>query len=94
MKQSLLTKLDSLSDRHEELGALLSDAEVIADQDRFRDLSREYSELETVVRCFASYRQVQEDLAEARLLLEDSDPDLRDMAEEEIAGGEQKQTAC
>ena len=92
MKQSLLTKLDSLSDRHEELGALLSDAEVIADQDRFRDLSREYSELETVVRCFASYRQVQEDLAEARLLLEDSDPDLRDMAEEEIAGGEQKQT--
>ena len=57
MKQSLLTKLDSLSDRHEELGALLSDAEVIADQDRFRDLSREYSELETVVRCFASYRQ-------------------------------------
>jgi peptide chain release factor 1 len=50
MKASLLTKLDALADRHEEVSALLGDAETIADQKRFRDLSREYSELEDLVR--------------------------------------------
>ncbi len=88
MKASLITKLETLADRHEEVGVLLSDAEIIADQNRFRDLSREYSELETLVRCFGRFRQVEEDLAEAQLLLKDSDPDLREMAAEEIADGE------
>ena len=58
MKASLLDKLDALSDRHEEVSALLGDAETIADQERFRDLSREYSELEDVVRCYGDYRGV------------------------------------
>ena len=43
MKASLLTKLETLTDRHEEVSALLGDSEVITDQNRFRDLSREYS---------------------------------------------------
>ena len=93
MKESLLTKLDTLSDRHEEVGVLLSDSEIIADQNRFRDLSREYAELETVVQCFARFRQVEENLAEARLMLEDSDPDLRDMGAEELREGEQQKLA-
>jgi peptide chain release factor 1 len=88
MKESLLHKLDNLSDRYEELGALLSDSEVISDQNRFRDLSREYSEVETVVQCFARYRQVQEDIEEARVMLEDSDAELREMGSEELASGE------
>ena len=46
MKASLLTKLETLTDRHEEVSALLGDSETIADQNKFRDLSREYSELE------------------------------------------------
>jgi peptide chain release factor 1 len=82
MKASLLTKLDTLADRHEEVGVLLSDSEIISDQNRYRDLSREYSELETVVHCFARFRRVEEDLAEAQLLLRDSDADLREMASE------------
>lgn len=90
MKQSLLTKLDTLTDRHEEVGALLSDNEVISDQNRFRELSREYSELETLVQCFSRYRRVGEDLQEAQLMMEDSDPDLREMAAEEIKEGEQQ----
>ncbi|MEH6591752.1 MAG: peptide chain release factor 1 [Halioglobus sp.] len=88
MKASILTKLETLTDRHEEVAALLGDSETIADQNKFRDLSREYSELETVVKCFASYSNVKSDLDEARLMLEDSDPDLRDMAREEIDSGE------
>ena len=88
MKDSLLSKLETLADRHEELGALLSDSEVIADQNRFRDLSREYAELETVVQCYGRYRQVEADLEEAHGLLEDGDAEMREMAEEEITSGE------
>ena len=48
MKQSILEKLQHLADRYEEVGALLSDPEVIGQQTRFRELSREYAELESV----------------------------------------------
>jgi peptide chain release factor 1 len=88
MKASLLTKLESLTDRHEEVSALLGDSEIISDQNRFRDLSREYSELESVVSCYNEYRKVGADIDEARQMLEDSDPDLREMAREELDTGE------
>ncbi|MEH6580354.1 MAG: peptide chain release factor 1 [Halioglobus sp.] len=91
MKASILGKLDILTDRHEEVAALLGDSETIADQNRFRELSKEYSELETVVRCYSKYRAIQADLDEARVMLEDSDPDLREMAKEEIGAGESRQ---
>jgi len=93
MKQSIHNKLETLSDRHEEVGAMLSDSEIINDQNRYRDLSREYAELETVVQCFKRYRRVEEDLAEARLMLDDGDADLREMAEEELASGEEQRQA-
>ncbi|WP_432696743.1 peptide chain release factor 1 [Marinobacterium sp. YM272] len=84
MKDSIKTKLEKLSERYEELAALLSEPDVISDQNRFRDYSREYSELEPVVKAFGDWNQAQEDLAEAQLMLDDSDPDLREMAKEEI----------
>jgi peptide chain release factor 1 len=93
VKASLLAKLETLGERHEEVAALLGDAGVIADQDQFRRLSREYSELETVVRCFADYRQVQEDLAEAEAMLADDDPEMREMAESELASGRERRDA-
>jgi peptide chain release factor 1 len=88
VKPTLLAKLDALSERHEEVAALLGDADTIADQVRFRDLSREYAELEDVVRCYGDYCQVREDLAEARAMLEDADPEMREMAREEQAAAE------
>lgn len=87
MKASLLSKLETLSERHEEVSALLGDAEIISDQNRFRDLSREYSELETVVRCYSDYAQVKDDLAEAQVMLEEDDPELRQMAQDELDSG-------
>lgn len=89
MKASLTTKLDSLLERHEELSALLSDPETINDQERFRKLSMEFSELESLVHVYGRWRQQGEDLEDARLLLEDSDPDMQAMAKDEIASGEQ-----
>ncbi|WP_271410766.1 peptide chain release factor 1 [Pseudomonas sp. Q1-7] len=85
MKASLLNKLDLLQDRYEELTALLGDAEVISDQGKFRAYSKEFAEVEPVIVAFREFRKVQNDLEGAQALLKDSDPDLREMAEEEVA---------
>jgi peptide chain release factor 1 len=92
VKASLLTKLETLTDRHEEVSALLGDSQTIANQNKFRDLSREYSELEPVVTCYAQYRRVKADLEEAQQMLEDADADVRDMAQEEMQSGGERQT--
>ena len=68
MKQSILEKLQHLADRYEEVGALLSDPEVIGQQTRFRELSREYAELESVVKSYRDYYRVQTNIEEARAL--------------------------
>ncbi|BEN68249.1 peptide chain release factor 1 [Serratia marcescens] len=82
MKPSIVAKLEALQERHEEVQALLGDAGVIADQDRFRALSREYAQLTDVSRCFLDWRQVQEDLETAEMMLDD--PEMREMAQEEL----------
>ncbi len=88
MKASILEKLQILSDRQEEVAALLSDPDVIGDQNRFRDLSKEYAELEPVVKTYADYIRVQEAISDAKLLLKDADADMREMAQEEMKDGE------
>lgn len=84
MKESLLHRLDNISERYEELAALLSAPDVIADQNKFRDFSKEYAEIEPLVKCYAQYRQTSEDIAEAQSLMQDGDEDMRAMAEEEL----------
>jgi len=83
MKPSMLTKLETLAERLEEVGSLLADPEVIADNNRFRDLSREYAELNPVAECFGNYKTALEAAESAQRLLEDSDPDIRELAEDE-----------
>ncbi|TNF35827.1 MAG: PCRF domain-containing protein, partial [Gammaproteobacteria bacterium] len=82
MKASIRDKLEQLVSRHEEVGALLSDAETMADASRFRDLGKEYAELDPVVLCYRQWQQAQTDGEEAAALLKDPDPDMRAMAEE------------
>ncbi|WP_426118298.1 peptide chain release factor 1 [Pseudomonas sp. DSP3-2-2] len=84
MKASLLNKLDILSDRFEELTALLGDAEVISDQNKFRAYSREYAEVEPIVEAYKQLLKALADLDGAQALLKDSDPDMREMAVEEV----------
>ncbi len=86
MKDSIQNKLDALRDRFDELEALLSDAEIISNQDRFRELSKEYAELEPVVKSYRRFQDARDGLLEARDLLKDGDADIRTMAEEEVAG--------
>lgn len=92
MKTSLLTKLDALADRHEEVSALLGDADTAADQNRFRDLSKEFAHLNEVVTQHQRWRQLQETVADARQMLNDSDAELRELAAEEIAEAERELT--
>ncbi|TQV76476.1 peptide chain release factor 1 [Aliikangiella marina] len=83
MKDSMIKKLEGLAERHEEVGHLLGDPETISDQKKFKELSKEYAQLEEVVTTFAQYQQVLEDIETAEEMLKDSDPDMREMAEED-----------
>ncbi|MGN0922466.1 MAG: peptide chain release factor 1 [Cellvibrio sp.] len=85
MKASILEKLERLRERYEEVSALLSEADIINNQNKFRELSKEYAELEPVVKAFADYQQLLADLEGAKLLIAEGDPDMKEMAEEELA---------
>ncbi|QTH64448.1 peptide chain release factor 1 [Psychrosphaera ytuae] len=84
MKESIFRKLEGLVERFEEIQALLSDPEVISDQDRFRALSKEFSDLEPVTKAFTEFQTAQENLEDAKLMLEEDDAEMREMANEEI----------
>ncbi len=84
MKASILTKLETLVERYEEVQHLLGDPDVIGDQNKFRALSKEYSQLEEVTKCFQAYQQAQEDLIAAEEMAKEDDEEMREMAQEEI----------
>ncbi|MDB1123240.1 peptide chain release factor 1 [Vibrio algarum] len=84
MKQSILTKLETLVERYEEVQHLLGDPDVLGDQNKFRALSKEYSQLEEVTKCFQAYQQAQEDLVAAEEMAMEDDAEMREMAQEEI----------
>jgi peptide chain release factor 1 len=83
LKPSLNTKLISLIERHEEVGALLADPEIINQQTRFRDLSKEYAQLEPLVISYKEYEAALNDFAAVEAMLKEADPDMRALAEEE-----------
>ncbi len=85
MKASIIAKLEGLVERYEEVQALLGDPDTMNDQDKYRELTKEYSQLEEVVNCFQAYQGAAEDLEGAEMMLEDDDPDMREMAKDEIA---------
>lgn len=82
MTPSLLRKLEILAERYEEVGHLLSEASVINDNQKFRALSKEYSQLEPVAHNLALYRNAQQNLLSAEHMRKD--PEMRELADEEI----------
>lgn len=90
MKQSILSKLEGLSERLQEVGALLGTPEIIADQNRFRALSKEYAELNPVVSCFEEYRSTLTAIESVNEMLKDTDPEMRELAAEELRDNESK----
>jgi peptide chain release factor 1 len=82
MQAQLRTKIESISERHEELGEMICDPEVAADKRRFLELSREHAELWPVVAAWHRLREVERQLDDARVLLDD--PDMRELAQSDV----------
>ena len=80
----MVKKLADLTDRFEEVSALLSDSDTMSDRDKFTSLSKEFAEIEPVVLCYQKVNKLNRDLEDSTLLLDDDDPDFRELAEQEI----------
>ena len=78
-------KLEQLEKRFEELTQQMADASVISDADRYRKVAKEHSELAELVGKYREWKQVEDSLSQARGMLQERDPELKEMAEEEIA---------
>ncbi|WP_151632878.1 peptide chain release factor 1 [Noviherbaspirillum aerium] len=83
MKPSMLAKLDQLTERLEEVNSLLMQEGVTADMEQYRKLTREHAELGPLVALYRDYVQAGEDIKTAQDML--SDPDMKELAQEEIA---------
>jgi peptide chain release factor 1 len=77
--------LDQARERHEEIGVLLGTQEILADQNRFRELSVEYAQLGPVVETWEKWQQLDQSVEEAKSLLKSPDVEMQDLASEEIA---------
>ena len=82
MKPSLLSKLDQLSQRLEEVGTLMNQENATADMDQYRKLTREHAELEPVVALHTAWTDAQADIRAAQDMM--SDPGMKEFAQEEF----------
>lgn len=83
MKDSIRQQLERLCERHGEIERLLADPDTIADQDRFRALSQEYAQTETLVREYENHRRLEAELAATREMVIEGESDMRELAEAE-----------
>lgn len=90
MKQSVVNKLETLVERFEEVQALLGEPAVIKNQDKFRALSKEFSQLEDVVQQFGAFQAAEGDVVSALEMLQENDPEMREMAQEELKIAKQR----
>ena len=93
MKASLVEKLQTLGYRQKELGAMLSDPEIVGQQARFRDLSKEYAQLEPIVVAYGRYQTITDDIAAAESMLSEDDASMKALAQEELVELREAQSA-
>ncbi|WP_243361075.1 peptide chain release factor 1 [Fundidesulfovibrio terrae] len=86
----MFAKLESIESRFLELEKELSSPEALSDQERYRKLTKAHSDLGEVVAVYRKYKKLKEDLEENKILLEDSDPEMREMAKAEIATAQEE----
>ncbi|MES1932524.1 peptide chain release factor 1 [Salinisphaera shabanensis T35B1] len=84
MKDSLRAKLEELVERHEDLAHSLSDPEVIGDQDKFRRMSQEYAQLESLSADYRAWRALVDEIADLEEMENSDEAELREMAEVEL----------
>ncbi|ESU34444.1 peptide chain release factor 1 [Bacillus sp. 17376] len=82
----MFDRLQAVEDRYERLNELLSDPEVVNDSKRLREYSKEQSDIQETVMAYREYKEVKEQLADAKAMLEDKlDAEMREMVKEEIS---------
>ena len=84
MIESILSKLSEVSERYVEIENLLSQPDITSNQENYIKLSKEYSDLSPIVKAFKDYEKSESSLDEAKQLVKDGDPEIREMAEIEI----------
>lgn len=84
----MFQKLEDVEKRYEELNKLISDPEVISNQNEWKKLMKEHSSIEDVVLKFREYKTVEKAFNEAKEMM--SDPELKDLAEEEMLAAKEK----
>jgi peptide chain release factor 1 len=90
VKSTLQQRLAQVAERFEEIGLLLSQPDIMSDQDRFRSLSREYAHLDPLVKTWQAWRAAHKACASTREILAEagSDPEMASMAREELVTAE------
>ena len=90
-KNAIISKLDGLADRFEEVSTLITKSDVIADQKRFVRLSKEYKELANILRARDAYLQALNGIEESKNILStETDPEMKEMAQEELAACQER----
>jgi len=88
---SMFDRLAAVEDRYEKLNELLSDPDVVSDPKKLREYSKEQSDIQETVQTYREYKQVKEELQDAKMLLEDKlDAEMREMVKEEVATLEER----
>jgi peptide chain release factor 1 len=86
----MFAKLESIEAKYLELERELSSPDAVSDQERYRKLTKAHADLGDVVAVYRRFKKLREDMEENTLLLEDSDPDMRELARAEIAAIEEE----
>ncbi|MDZ7794157.1 MAG: peptide chain release factor 1 [Spirochaetia bacterium] len=90
----MLDKLEGIAERYHEVEQLISDPDIMKDLQRYKELMQEHSQLREMVEEFEKYKQVAQEVEEAEALIgEEDDPEMREMAKEEIQSLEEKRDA-
>ncbi len=87
----MFNNLEDVVDRFREVEGLLSDPAIISDQKRYRELAKEHADLSEVVAVYGKYKQVCGDIEGNRELLQDSDPEMKELAKAELPELEEQQ---
>ncbi len=88
----MFDRLEQLEARYEELGVQLSDPNIVNDQENYRKVSKQHRDMEPTVEKFRDYRKLHTAVADAKAMLAESDPDMREMAQAELDDLEPKLT--
>jgi peptide chain release factor 1 len=87
----MFERLEQIEARFQDLGGQMADPDVLADHERYQKIAKQHRELEPVVEKFREYRQVKTGIADARAMLNESDAEIRAMAQEEVTALEARE---